>query len=120
MENHINTPRAGYHMLQILYAADGKLDARKDLIIRNYLANEIPFYIDLDYETEILSCLSPEDYPSHFSKAMEDFSLDSTPEERKRFLNYAVQLVTADREVTNQEDNYLHELFMNWDPEHEE
>lgn len=120
MESHMNTPRAGYHMLQILCAADGKLDASKDLIIRNYLANEFPFTIDLDYETEILSKLSPEDYPTHFAKAMEDFSLDSTPEERQRFLNYAMQLATVDREVTLEEDNYLHELFMSWDPEHEE
>lgn len=120
MEKHMNTPRAGYHMLQILSAADGKLDPNKDLIIRNYIANEFPFTINLDYETEILSRLSPEDYPMHFNKALEDFSLDSTPSERKKFLNYAVQLATADRQVTKEENEYIHELFMNWEPEQEE
>ena len=120
MENHMNTTRAGYHMLQILSTADGKLDAGKDLVIRNYLTNEFPFDVNLDYEMDIISNLAPEDYPLHFNKAMEDFTLDSTPEERSKFLNYAMQLAAADREVTKEENAYLHELFMSWEPEFEE
>lgn len=110
-----NKTIAGYHLLMILSAIDGKIPVQEDRIIREYLFQEFPFHISLDNETDILSALHPDDWHPHFLHCMDDFYNDATPEERNEFLKFAVYLVKADEHISPEENFYLQTLFDAWD-----
>lgn len=115
----LNKTEAGYHMLQLLSAIDGKFSLEEDLVIRKYLVESYPFRVSLDGAMEHLSALSSEDYALHFQKCMDDFYSDSTRQERVEFLDFATQLIKADNEVTRRENLFLNMLFNAWDSENE-
>lgn len=117
MERKLNKVIAGYHMLMILSNLDGDFSPREGDVIVKYLRDTFPFRIDLDDETDYLSTLKKEDYAIHFNKAMNDFYLDSTDEERAEFIDFAVKLVKADNVITAKENIYIRELFNAWDPD---
>ncbi|MGL4598556.1 MAG: TerB family tellurite resistance protein [Bacteroidia bacterium] len=116
----LNKPIAGYHLLLILSAVDGKFNLAEDDVIVAYLTENFPFHVNLDNEIEFLSTLPEEKYMDHFTKAMNDFYNDSIPKERDHFLDFAVQLVKADQIITPEENIYLNTLFNAWAPEFEE
>lgn len=116
-ERKLNLAAAGYHMLQILSAVDGTFNADEDKVIRKYLNKTFPLPVNLDYEMEVISSLKPEDYFNHFNKAMDDFFLDSTKEERDKFLDLAVKLIKADKSITREENIFIDTLFTKWEPD---
>jgi uncharacterized tellurite resistance protein B-like protein len=116
----MNKVMAGYHLLMILSEVDGYVSPEEGIVVVKYLHDTFPFRLNLDNEIEILSNLKSDDYESHFNKCMDDFYDDSTYEERISFLDFAAQLVGADKEVTPEENKYLHQLFDAWDSEHAE
>src|SRR5689334_10630802 len=91
---------AGYQMLQILSAVDGQFSAEEDIVIRKFLVDYALTDYQMEEETEVVSTIAPEDYILYFHKAMDDFYEDSTPDERIRFLDFAVQLVKADNKIS--------------------
>lgn len=109
-----NKPVAGYHLLMILSAADGKFSASEDMIIRKWLAEQFPFNVSLDKEMETLSTLPHTEHLPHFKKCMIDFYEDSTEEERNELIQFALNLAKADRKITREENAYLDELFSEW------
>lgn len=111
----MNKAIAGYHMLMILSAVDEKFNAREDKIIKNYLIETFPHYVDLDDEMEVISKMDPSDYPLHFSRMMNEFYMDSTADDRTHFLDFAVKLAAADKYISPGENVYLNELFDGWD-----
>ena len=120
LNRKLNKAIAGYHLLMILSQLDGEFDVAEGEVVVDYLKVTFPFHVDLDNEIEFLCTLPQDKYMGHFTKAMNDFYEDSTPEERTDFLEFAVQMVTADNVLTPDENIYLSELFNAWDPEHEE
>ena len=110
-----NKAIAGYHMLMILSAVDEQFNGREDKVIRDYLIENFPPKTNLDHEMEILSQLDASDYPIHFNNAMNDFYLDSTPNERSHFIDFAVKLIVADKNVTPRENLFLNELYNAWE-----
>jgi len=113
----MNKAIAGYHMLMILSAVDEHFSGREDKVIKDYLIENFPFKVDLDEEMSQISNLHPSDYPIHFNHAMNAFYMDSTPEERSHFLDFAVKLVAADKNITAQENIFLNELYSAWEEE---
>ena len=109
-----NKPIAGYHILMILSAVDGKFNVNEDLIIEKWLEKEFPLRVNLDKETELLSKLNPDDYMIHFQKCMADFYEDSTERERIQFLDYAIKLAKAVKPITPEENIFIDELFNEW------
>lgn len=109
-----NKPIAGYHMLMILSAVDGKFNGKEDRIIEKWIENEIPVNVNLDRDMEIISALKQDEYMIHFQKCMADFYEDSTEQERNKFLEYAIQLTKADKVITREENIFLDELFNEW------
>lgn len=116
-ERKLNLAAAGYHMLQVLAAIDGSFSADEDKIIRKYLVKTYPFTVNLDAEMEIISGLKPEEYFSHFNKAMDDFYMDSTKEDRDKFLDFAVKLISADKAISREENIFIDTLFSKWEPD---
>lgn len=113
--NRMNKTIAGYHLLMILSAVDYRISGNKDMVIRNYLAEEFPFNVNLDKQMEVISHLKRDDWESHYHKAMDDFYDDATPEERKKLIQFALQLAKADDVITKEENHYLNLLFENWE-----
>jgi len=111
----MNKTIAGYHLLMILSAVDFRVSGKEDMVIRQYLVIEFPFHVNLDRQMEVISRLRPEEWESHYLKAMDDFYDDATPEERKNLIRFAIQLVSADNVITNEENHYLNLLFENWE-----
>ncbi len=120
MNKKFNKAEAGYHMLQLLSAVDGKFGPKEDLVITNYLVENYPFHVEMDGAMEELSKLKSEDYILHFQKCMDDFFQDSEEQERTRFLKFAIDIVKADDEVTQHENIFLKTLFDSWDSDHKE
>lgn len=115
--NRMNKAIAGYHLLMILSAVDFRFNVAADLVIRDYLVHEFPFRVNLDKQMEIISRLKPEEWETHYLKAMDDFYDDSTDEERKNLMNFAIVLTKADNVITKQENHYLNLLFDHWEAE---
>ena len=84
-------------------------------MIRNYLVTEFPFRVNLDREMEVISNLRPDEWEAHFIKSMDDFFDDATEQERKKLLDFALQLTKADNVITKEENHYLNLLFENWE-----
>jgi len=120
MQKKFNKSEAGYHMLQLLSALDGKFGPQEDQVITEYLVENYPFHVEMDGAMEELSKLKPDEYILHFQKCMDDFFQDSEEDERVRFLKFAVDLVKADDEITNHENIFLKTLFDAWDSAHQE
>ena len=113
-ERKLSKAEAGYQMLQILSAVDGEFSANEDMVIRKFLVENALSDYQMEEETEVISTLAPEDYILYFHKAMDDFYEDSTPDDRTRFLDYAMQLVRADNRITRDENIFLNDLFDAW------
>lgn len=113
----MNKTMAGYHLLMILSAVDFRFGGKEDAVIRAYLNAEFPIHINLDREMAVISNLRPDEWETHFYKAMDDFYDDATEEERNNLLDFAVQLTSADSVITKEENRYLNILFENWKPE---
>ncbi|MEO8148891.1 MAG: TerB family tellurite resistance protein [Bacteroidia bacterium] len=116
-ERKLNLAAAGYHMLQILSAVDGSFSAEEDKVIRKYLIKTYPFPVNLDGEMEIISALKPEDYFNYFNKVMDDFYMDSTKDDRDKFLDFAVKLIKADKTISREENIFIDTLFSKWEPD---
>ncbi len=113
--NRMNKTIAGYHLLMILSAVDFKVHVNEDKIIREYLAAEFPFHVNIDKQMEIISSLHPEEWEQHFRISMDDFYDDATPAERRSLIKFALQLAKADNIITHEENHYLNLLFENWE-----
>lgn len=113
----MNKTMAGYHILMILSAVDYRFSMQEDIVIRDYLVHEFPFHVSLDREMSIISNLKPEDWEQHYARVIDDFYDDSTPEERMKLLDFAVQLCKADNVITKTENHFLNMLFEAWEPQ---
>ena len=113
-------PVAGYHMLMILSAVDGKFNGKEDKVIREFMEDVPDGSINYDEELAVISTIDEVDYAVHFNNAMNQFYMQSTREDRNRFLDLATRLVVADKEISPKENLFLKELFYAWEEETEE
>lgn len=113
-------PVAGYHMLMILSAVDGKFNGKEDKVIREFMEAVPDGSINYDEELAVISTIEEVDYAVHFNNAMNQFYMQSTREDRNRFLDLATRLVVADKEISPKENLFLKELFYAWEEETEE
>lgn len=98
----------------ILSAVDYKFLPEEDMVIRKFLSHEFPFQINLDAQMEEISRLLPDEWEGHFRKVLSDFYDESTEEERKNFISFAIDLVKADSVVTKEENDFMRILFKEW------
>jgi hypothetical protein len=115
MSFELNRSLAGYHMLMILSAVDGRFNGQEDNVIMEYMEEEKLLGKNLDTHTDFLSKLKKEDYPLHFNTAMNAYYMDSGNDERTHFLDMAMRLVMADQKLTPGENLFIDELFNTWE-----
>jgi hypothetical protein len=92
----MNKTISGYHILMILSAVDFRFHIKEDLVIRDWLANEFPFKVNLDKEMEIISGLHHSQWDEHFIKCLDHYYLDANFQERIDILFFSKKLVLAD------------------------
>lgn len=109
-----NKAIAGYHILMILSAVDGKFSIAEDRIIADYIAENFPIAISLDAELEIISNLKSDEYMLHFQKCMNDFYEDSTEKERLHLIDFAIKVSKATKPITREENIFIDELYDEW------
>lgn len=108
---------AGYHMLMILSAVDGKFNGKEGKVIRSYMDENYGGLVDFEIELAAINNIPKEDYAIHFNNAMNDFYIHSTKTERNHFLDIAIRLVTSDKKISPKENLFLNELFNAWEEE---
>ncbi len=112
----MNKAIAGFHILSILSEVDNEFDPREGLVIVKYLKETFPpLPINFDNEIEILSSLNKDDYLPHFENCLVEFYKDSTLKDRTSFLKFAVDLIKADKVITESENVYLNLIYDRWD-----
>ncbi|MBK9381359.1 MAG: TerB family tellurite resistance protein [Chitinophagaceae bacterium] len=110
---------SGYHLLMILTNVDGKLNVNEDLVIRDWLSQHFLVRADLDKEMEVISTLERSDYPSHFHTHMNLFYQHSEKQDRLQLLQFAMNIIKADGEISNEENTFFNELYDAWNEEAE-
>ncbi len=120
MSDSMNRAVAGYHMLVILSAIDGKLHQTEDKIIRDYVEENYSGQIDFEKEKSRIEAMSGEDYAVHFNNSMNHFYMHSNQSERNHFLDMATKLVVSDHMISPKENLFLNELYYAWEEETEE
>ena len=107
-----NKSIAGYHLLMILSSVDGEFAPEEGIKIKEYLAEEFPFRINLDNELDVISQLQPEDWKDHFEFHARCFYDDSTEAERQNFVQFTKSLIKAD-EVVHDDEHRFYKLLKN-------
>lgn len=106
---------SGYHLLMILTNVDGHLNVNEDLVIRDWLTAHFPAKPNLDEEMHTISLLTREEYLPHFQKHMDLFYENSTQAERLEMLQFAMNLIKADGNISKEENVYFDTLYDAWE-----
>lgn len=110
---------SGYHLLMILTNVDGKLNVNEDLVIRDWLSRHFLVKPDLDGAMEVISSLQEGEYASHFHTHMNLFYQHSEKQDRLELLQFAMNIIKADGNISPEENNFFNELFDAWNEESE-
>ena len=110
-----NKDITGYELLLILAEADGSFDPREGSVIIDFIKEQFPLGGNLDGAIENISQLNPADYPRRIDELAEDFYADSTEDDRKKFMQFALKLVRADDKLDEQENTLISRIFVAWD-----
>ena len=115
MTPELSKSLAGYHLLMILSAVNGRFNEMEDAVILEYLKEEKLINTNLDAHTQYLNKLPADDYLLHFNTAMNSFYQLSDSDDRTRFLDFAMRLVMADKKLSPGENQFIDELFNAWE-----
>ena len=110
----MNRTEAGFHLLVMLSLSDGSASQPELEIIRTFLENAFSGKIDLIKEQAFLKILPQEDMATHFSEVCARFYSISSEEDRNKVLDFAMQVVMADREMKPEENSYINRLYDAW------
>ena len=110
----MNKTISGYHILMILSAVDFRFHVNEDLVIRDWLANEFPFKVDLDKEMEIISGMHHSQWEEHFLECVDHYYLDASHQERLDIIEFSKNLVLADDILFKSEHRFFNSLLDVW------
>lgn len=111
---------AGYKMLLILANADGEHETLESEVIKAYLGDEFEAaFSKLVIQAEIsrYSALTHSQLLQEFDFAMHAFYSHSSKAERAAFLQYAMNLIKADANISREENEFIDHLFDSWETE---
>lgn len=110
-----NKDVTGYELLLILAEADGEFDPREGNVIIDFITTKFPLGGNLDGAIENISSTKRDEFPRRVEELAEDFYAESTGDERKEFLRFALELVKADKKLAQEENLLISKLFVAWD-----
>lgn len=94
---------------------DNNFDPRDGLIIVKFKSNISTCANKLWWWDRSVGYLDKNDYLQHFENCLVEFYTNSTQEERTAFLKFAVELIKADKVITDSENIYLNLIYDRWD-----
>lgn len=103
---------AGYCMLKIIAEADNMITPEEEIGIRNYVKDNFDQEPILD--ESFLKHLHEDDHKEQFDREAVSFYENSSPDERKSFLEYAQSLITGNNDSTSLEHQYIQSLKQHW------
>ena len=106
---------AGYQILLMLSNADGEIDPREGSMIAEYIGGKFPLGSNLDDALDEMIMTNPDDYPAFLYDLAADFYADSSDDERKDFIKFALELVKVDEHLAREENTLISKLFEAWD-----
>lgn len=112
----LNKCESAFHLLGILSRADGISQEKEKRIIMTFL--EKNFYdddIDLIKEQAFLTALPHSEHYTHFEEVCNRFYSLSTSDERNKLVEFAMKVVMADKQMTDDENRLIEKLFAAWD-----
>ncbi|MBI1306459.1 MAG: hypothetical protein GC181_07585 [Bacteroidetes bacterium] len=112
---NFNKDITGYELLLIFAESDGDFDPREGNVIVDFIQKKFPLGGNLDAVVEHVSRIPKEDYLNRVEELAADFYAESTEEERKEFLHFALDLVKADEHLAKEENLLISKLFVAWD-----
>jgi hypothetical protein len=111
----MNKSEVGYMLLMIIANIDHHYEVKEKEIINQFLRQFLPPINDIDKLNKLLSTYKEADLLYHFELLSAAFYGLSTYEERKKIIEFALQLVQADEKLTADENKFVSKLFVNWD-----
>lgn len=110
---------SGYRILALISISDGKFSAEEGILLLRYMSEEHSDPQQILAETENLLSLPKDEMYSAFFHALETYYTHSSEDQRIKFLNNAVKMVVADKQISPEENDLLKEIFNAWDADHE-
>lgn len=111
----LNKCEAAFHLLGILSRADGSSAANEKRIILEFLEKNFDEEMDLIKEQAFLTALPPSEHYSHFEEVCDKFYTLSDQDDRNKMVDFAMKVVMADKQMTEEESNLIDKLFTAWD-----
>lgn len=111
----LNKSEAAFHLLGILSRADGESQPKERSIILNFLEKNYNDEMDLIKEQAFLTALPTSEHYSHFNEVSSRFYTLSSQEERNKLIEFAMKVVMADKQMTDDENLLIDRLFTVWD-----
>ncbi|MGI9527228.1 MAG: TerB family tellurite resistance protein [Weeksellaceae bacterium] len=105
---------AGYNLLNMIATVEGEIDAKADLVIREYLSSEALLRLNLDDELDEIIMLNESNADDHFIQKAKDYYDDSNENEREEFKHFAQDLIRADEEISDGENHCYKLLLKTW------
>jgi tellurite resistance protein len=111
----MNKIQAAFEMLYFLCAVDGKVDDRELTVIGEFLqANYSIVSFDPREVLQDIAMLNGDGMWEEFTSAVKQFQLLTDATDRRIFLNFALKLVCADGNVSQEENNLLQMISQTW------
>ncbi len=110
-----NKDVAGYQILYILAMVDGDFDPREGRVINDFIEQAFPLGGNLKSALEELLNMKADDYPILLQQCSEDFYADSIEKERIEFLDFALRIISADKNIDPDENWMINKLYQDWD-----
>lgn len=111
----LNKCESAFHLLGILSRADGSSDSKEKRIILDFLEKNFDEEMDLIKEQAFLTALPPSEHYTHFEEVCDKFYTLSDVKERNKLVEFAMKVVMADKQMTDDESRLIEKLFAAWD-----
>ena len=112
----LNRAEAGFHPLMLLSVADkNSIWIEHKILIKYIEENYYSETFDLIKEQAFINALPDNLKLNHFIEVSQRFYSISTVEERFKFTGFAVKIITVNKEISTQKNQFLNILYDNWD-----
>jgi tellurite resistance protein len=111
----MNKMQAAFEILYFLCSVDGKVDDRELTVIQEFLeTNYSMVSFDPREVIQDIAMLNENGMREEFSSAVKQFQGLTNATDRRIFLNFALKLIVADGNVSDEEENLFRIISETW------
>ncbi|MEX0965828.1 MAG: TerB family tellurite resistance protein [Bacteroidia bacterium] len=109
----------GYQILMILAIVDGEYEENEIDVILNFIKENYTQEINLEELNDRLSELPQSQQLEYLEKLVKGFNMLSSHDQRVHFLNFAIDLVSADNKIEPEEKRTLSKIASFWNVDYD-